>query len=169
MPVDFAGYPCDVQKLRQLADEYGFWIIEDACHAPGGSFMDSENETTKCGNGKYSDLSIFSFHPVKHIATGEGGMISTNDEFLYKKLLSLRTHGITKDENIIQYQSAHFRHIVDEGIVYKYQFRDENLNNLFSIVNKDSLKSTRNIYVRNNIFINNFKPSELISKIINLE
>ena len=76
---------------------------------------------------------------------------------------------ITKDENIIQYQSAHFRHIVDEGIVYKYQFRDENLNNLFSIVNKDSLKSTRNIYVRNNIFINNFKPSELISKIINLE
>lgn len=123
VPVDFAGYPCDVQKLRQLADEYGFWIIEDACHAPGGSFMDSENETTKCGNGKYSDLSIFSFHPVKHIATGEGGMISTNDEVLYKKLLSLRTHGITKDENTLEENHGGWYYEMHE-LGYNYRLCD---------------------------------------------
>ena len=97
IPVDFAGYPIDTERLRKIADEYKLWIIEDACHAPGGYFMDSKNVVQKCGNGAYSDLSIFSFHPVKHIASGEGGMITTNDEVLYKKLLMLRTHGITKE------------------------------------------------------------------------
>jgi UDP-4-amino-4,6-dideoxy-N-acetyl-beta-L-altrosamine transaminase len=97
IPVDFAGYPVNLEAFRTLADEFGLWIIEDACHAPGGYFTDSKNVQQRCGNGNYAELSIFSFHPVKHIATGEGGMITTNDEKLYKKLLTLRTHGITKD------------------------------------------------------------------------
>ncbi len=97
IPVDFAGNAVDMEAFRKLADEYGCWIIEDACHAPGGYFTDSKQQTQLCGNGKFADLAIFSFHPVKHIATGEGGMITTNDEALYKKLLLLRTHGITKD------------------------------------------------------------------------
>lgn len=102
VPVDFAGRAVNLEVFRKLADEYGLWIIEDACHAPGGYFTDSKGQKQNCGNGNYADLAIFSFHPVKHIATGEGGMITTNDEKLYKKLLELRTHGITRDTTIFK-------------------------------------------------------------------
>ena len=97
IPVDFAGRAVNLEAFRKLADEYGLWILEDSCHSPGGFFVDSKGKEQNCGNGNYADLAIFSFHPVKHIATGEGGMITTNDEKLYKKLLELRTHGITRD------------------------------------------------------------------------
>jgi len=99
IPVDFAGRAVNLEEYRQLADEYGLWIIEDACHAPGGYFLDSEGNKQKCGNGVYADLAIFSFHPVKHIACGEGGMITTNNKDLYERILSLRTHGIIKSED----------------------------------------------------------------------
>ncbi|ESU26248.1 PLP-dependent aminotransferase, probably involved in biosynthesis of cell surface polysaccharide [Flavobacterium limnosediminis JC2902] len=102
VPVDFAGRAVNLEAFRKLADEHGLWIIEDACHAPGGYFIDSKGQKQNCGNGNYADLAIFSFHPVKHIATGEGGMITANDEKLYKKLLELRTHGITRDTNIFK-------------------------------------------------------------------
>nr|WP_246859652.1 UDP-4-amino-4,6-dideoxy-N-acetyl-beta-L-altrosamine transaminase [Spirosoma sp. KCTC 42546] len=95
IPVDFAGYPVDLAAFRELAVEYGLWLLEDACHAPGGSFVDRKGITHRCGDGSLAELAIFSFHPVKHIAAGEGGMITTNDEALYKHLLRLRTHGIT--------------------------------------------------------------------------
>lgn len=97
VPVDFAGAAVNLEAFKKLADEHGLWIIEDACHAPGGFFTDSKGQRQNCGNGIFADLAIFSFHPVKHIACGEGGMITTNDEELYHKLLKLRTHGITKD------------------------------------------------------------------------
>ncbi|MDB5148045.1 MAG: 3-amino-5-hydroxybenzoic [Mucilaginibacter sp.] len=100
IPVDFAGNAINLEQFKQLANEYGLWILEDACHAPGGYFTDSKNVKQNCGNGNFADLAIFSFHPVKHIACGEGGMITTNDEKLYKKLLQLRTHGITKAEEL---------------------------------------------------------------------
>ena len=110
IPVDLAGRPVDLEGFRKLADEYGLWIIEDACHAPGGYFEDSQKQKQLCGNSNYADLAIFSFHPVKHIACGEGGMITTNNEVLYKKLLKLRTHGITRDnslfENSIEFASG---------------------------------------------------------------
>lgn len=102
IPVDFAGRAINLEEFRKLADEYGLWLIEDACHAPGGYFTDSKGIQQPCGNGAYADLAIFSFHPVKHIACGEGGMITTNDERLYKKLLMLRTHGITRDSDLFQ-------------------------------------------------------------------
>jgi UDP-4-amino-4,6-dideoxy-N-acetyl-beta-L-altrosamine transaminase len=105
IPVDFAGRANDLEAFRQLADEHGLWIIEDSCHSPGGYFIDSKGDQQNCGNGKFADLAIFSFHPVKHIAAGEGGMITTNDKALYKKLLMLRTHGITKDAS--QFQNSH--------------------------------------------------------------
>lgn len=95
IPVDFAGYPVDMAAFRELADEFGLWIIEDACHAPGATFIDKTGVEHRCGDGSLADLAIFSFHPVKHIAAGEGGMITTNNESLYKHLLRLRTHGIT--------------------------------------------------------------------------
>lgn len=94
IPVDFAGYPVDLIAFRELADEFGLWLLEDACHAPGASFT-ANDQTYRSGDSSLADLAIFSFHPVKHIAAGEGGMITTNDEELYKHLLRLRTHGIT--------------------------------------------------------------------------
>jgi UDP-4-amino-4,6-dideoxy-N-acetyl-beta-L-altrosamine transaminase len=94
IPVNFAGRVIDLEEFRKLADEFGCWIIEDACHSPGGYLINSQNEQVNSGSGRYADLSIFSFHPVKHIACGEGGMITTNDELLYQKILNLRTHGI---------------------------------------------------------------------------
>lgn len=96
--VDFAGRAIDLEAFRNLADQFGLWIIEDACHALGGSFVKSSGKEYKCGSCEFSDLAIFSFHPVKHIASGEGGMITTNDEALYNRLLALRTHGIVKDD-----------------------------------------------------------------------
>jgi UDP-4-amino-4,6-dideoxy-N-acetyl-beta-L-altrosamine transaminase len=102
IPVDFAGYPVNMERLRAIANQYGLWIIEDACHAPGAFYTDSNGIKQKNGNGVHADLAIFSFHPVKHIAAGEGGMITTNDENLYNKLLALRTHGITKDHSLFK-------------------------------------------------------------------
>lgn len=99
IPVDFAGRAVNLEEFRKLANEYDLWIIEDSCHAPGGYFQDSNNDNQLCGNGNFADLAIFSFHPVKHIASGEGGMITTNDPELYDSLLKLRTHGIVKDDS----------------------------------------------------------------------
>lgn len=96
IPVDFAGRVPQLDKFRSFAQEKNLWIIEDACHAPGGYFIDKNDSLQKAGNGKFANASVFSFHPVKHIATGEGGMITTNDKELYEKLLTLRTHGITR-------------------------------------------------------------------------
>lgn len=100
IPVDFAGRAVDLEAYRKLANEFGVWIIEDACHAPGGSFIKSNGQESKCGSGEFADLAIFSFHPVKHIASGEGGMITTDDEALYNRLLALRTHGIVKNDSL---------------------------------------------------------------------
>lgn len=100
IPVDFAGRAVDLEKFRALAEEYNLWIIEDSCHSPGGFFKDSKGIEQNCGNGNFADLAIFSFHPVKHIASGEGGMVTTNDEALYNKLLQLRTHGIVKSDDL---------------------------------------------------------------------
>jgi UDP-4-amino-4,6-dideoxy-N-acetyl-beta-L-altrosamine transaminase len=102
IPVDFAGRMVDMEAYRKLADEFGLWIIEDACHAPGAYFIDSKGEKQVAGNGKFADASVFSFHPVKHIACGEGGMITTNNEEVFKQLNRLRSHGITKgDDNYL--------------------------------------------------------------------
>ncbi len=101
IPVDFAGNAVNLEKLREIANQYNCWIIEDSCHSPGGYFIDSKGKKQNCGNGNFADLAIFSFHPVKHLATGEGGMITTNNKALYQKLLMLRTHGITKEASLM--------------------------------------------------------------------
>lgn len=118
IPVDFAGRANNLEEFRKLADEYGLWIIEDACHAPGGYFIDSKGEKQMCGNGKFAELAIFSFHPVKHIAAGEGGIITTNDEKLYRHLLNLRTHGIQQDSS---------KKLEDQGIWY-YEMQELGYN-----------------------------------------
>lgn len=101
IPVDFAGLANNLEEFKAIALKHDLWMIEDACHAPGGFFTDSTGTKQYCGNGAFADLAIFSFHPVKHIATGEGGMITTNDRSLYEKLLLLRTHGITKNPDLL--------------------------------------------------------------------
>ena len=90
IPVHFAGQPCDMDEICEIAEENDLYVIEDAAHA-----IDAEYKGRKIGN--ISDLTIFSFHPVKNITTAEGGMVTTNDSELNEKLLMFRTHGITKD------------------------------------------------------------------------
>lgn len=99
--VDFAGYPHNLEEFRDIANEYGLWIIEDACHAPGAWWTDSKGKKQLSGNGLWADCTVFSFHPVKHIATGEGGMVTTDNPELYKKLELYRTHGITRDPDLL--------------------------------------------------------------------
>ena len=92
IPVHFAGLPCDMEKLAMLSAAKGIKIIEDAAHALGASYLNGK----RVGSCEFSDMTVFSFHPVKSITTGEGGMITTNSYDLYKKLLRLRSHGINK-------------------------------------------------------------------------
>lgn len=127
IPVDFAGRAVDLEAFRNLADEYDLWIIEDACHAPGGSFTDSTGKEQKCGNGNFANLAIFSFHPVKHIASGEGGMVTTNDKKLYERLLSLRTHGIIKNEDIYE-NSIEFAGGIDQYPLWYMEMQELGYN-----------------------------------------
>ncbi|MFT4753482.1 MAG: UDP-4-amino-4,6-dideoxy-N-acetyl-beta-L-altrosamine transaminase [Salibacteraceae bacterium] len=121
MPVDFTGRPVNMEDFRKLADEYGLWIIEDAAHSPGGFFADEKNHLQTCGNGKFADLAIFSFHPVKHIASGEGGMVTTNNQELYKKLCSFRSHGIAfGDDNLINSVETAFMDALPKEYPQKY-------------------------------------------------
>lgn len=92
VPVHFSGQPCDMARIYELAQEYGFKIIEDASHAIGGRYRGEP-----VGNGRYSDITVFSFHPVKIITTAEGGMALTNSDALAEKMALLRSHGITRD------------------------------------------------------------------------
>ena len=96
IPVHFAGQPCDMKKIYKLSKKYGFRIIEDASHAIGASYYD-----IKIGSCKFSDITIFSFHPVKIITTGEGGMALTNDKNLANHMRRLSTHGITKEKELM--------------------------------------------------------------------
>ncbi|WP_455656984.1 UDP-4-amino-4,6-dideoxy-N-acetyl-beta-L-altrosamine transaminase [Phascolarctobacterium sp.] len=96
IPVHLAGQSCDMDKIYKLSQEYGFKVIEDASHAIGADY-----KSAKIGCCKYSDLAVFSFHPVKIVTTGEGGMVLTNDKELHEKVLLYRSHGITRDPKMM--------------------------------------------------------------------
>mgnify|MGYP004609928949 FL=1 len=96
IPVHLAGQSCDMEAIKALADEYGFKIIEDASHATGADY-----KNTKVGSCCYSDMTVFSFHPVKIVTTGEGGIVLTNNKELYEKLKLYRSHGITRDSDLM--------------------------------------------------------------------
>jgi UDP-4-amino-4,6-dideoxy-N-acetyl-beta-L-altrosamine transaminase len=95
VPVHYAGRPADLKKIRTTARKYHLPVVEDACHALGAHYRER-----KIGSCEYSDMTVLSFHPVKHITTGEGGAVLTNNKAFYKKLLMFRAHGITKDNFI---------------------------------------------------------------------
>lgn len=96
IPVHLSGLPCDMAEIYELSEKYGFKIIEDASHAIGGKYEDS-----MIGNCKYSDITIFSFHPVKNMTTAEGGMAVTNKKSYFEKMEILRTHGITRNPSMM--------------------------------------------------------------------
>ncbi len=101
IPVHFSGQSCDMEEISRLSKRYGFSIIEDASHAIGGMY---QNETIGCG--RYSDITVFSFHPVKLITTGEGGICVTNSRPLADKMQLLRTHGITRDAALMEHPDS---------------------------------------------------------------
>jgi UDP-4-amino-4,6-dideoxy-N-acetyl-beta-L-altrosamine transaminase len=98
LPVHFAGLPCDMEKISEIAHRRDLRVIEDAAHALGAEYQNG----AKVGSCEYSDMTVLSFHPVKSITTGEGGMVTTNDYDLYKSLLRLRSHGINKLDDEFQ-------------------------------------------------------------------
>lgn len=118
--VDFAGYPHNMEEFRQVADEHGCWIIEDACHAPGAYFTDSKGQKQVTGNSAFADATVFSFHPVKHITTGEGGMVVTNRKDVYDSVAINRTHGITKDPALLEkVDGGWYYEMVELGFNYR--------------------------------------------------
>ena len=96
IPVDFAGHPAELEDIKTIASKHGLIVIEDAAHALGAEYRGK-----KIGSCKYSDMTVLSFHAVKHITTGEGGMVLTNRKDFYEKLVMFRSHGITKDKSFL--------------------------------------------------------------------
>lgn len=166
IPVDFAGLPIQMDEFRKLADKYGLWIIEDSCHAPGGYFKDNKNKVQKCGNGIYSDLSIFSFHPVKHIACGEGGMITTNNKILFDKILKLRSHGIEKKTELLENNHGGWYYEMQD-LGYNYRVSDINCALGISQLNKSKINLEKRISIANKYFdnLNGIKKIKLPVKI----
>jgi perosamine synthetase len=105
IPVDFAGQPADLPAIYCIAHEHGARVIEDAAHSLGATYQHQGKEY-RAGSCVHADLATLSFHPVKHITTGEGGAVLTNDEALYRRLLDLRTHGITKDPSLLTHDEG---------------------------------------------------------------
>lgn len=119
IPVHFAGQSCDMRAIRALADKYDFKIIEDASHAVGGRYLDEP-----VGNCQFSDITIFSFHPVKIMTTGEGGALLTNDKMLADKVKLLRSHGMTRDEKLMMSPSEGGWYYQQVKLGFNYRITD---------------------------------------------
>ena len=113
--VDYAGHPCDYDALREIADRHGLALVADACHALGATYKGRLV-------GSLADLNVFSFHPVKHITTGEGGMITTDNPDFAERMRIFRNHGITTDHRQREKQGSWFYEMVDLG--YNYRITD---------------------------------------------
>lgn len=119
VPVHFAGRPCDMEEIGRIANERGLVVIEDACHALGASWRSSDGQTRKVGSCSHSDMTVFSFHPVKSITTGEGGAVTTNSRKLYERLVTLRAHGVVRESS---------RLFKPEGLPWYYEMQDLGFN-----------------------------------------
>jgi UDP-4-amino-4,6-dideoxy-N-acetyl-beta-L-altrosamine transaminase len=119
IPVHFAGRSCDMAGIRRLADRYGFRIIEDASHAVGATC-----EGTPVGACRHSDLTVFSFHPVKIMTTGEGGMVLGNDAGLMRRVALLRSHGITREAEEMDRESEGGWYYQQTDLGYNYRMTD---------------------------------------------
>ncbi|MBY0471665.1 UDP-4-amino-4,6-dideoxy-N-acetyl-beta-L-altrosamine transaminase [bacterium] len=110
--VDYAGQPCNYQELRRIANEHGLILMDDACHSLGSEYQGLRA-------GQFADLNAFSFHPVKHITTGEGGMVTTDNPDFAKRMKTFRNHGITTNHRERELQGAWFYEMVDLGFNYR--------------------------------------------------
>ena len=119
VPVHFGGSSCDMAEIKNLSDVYGFKILEDASHAIGGRYRGEP-----VGNCKYSDITVFSFHPVKIITTGEGGMCLTNNREYARRMKNLRTHGITKDVNFFKEKNPSPWSYEQQELGFNYRLTD---------------------------------------------
>lgn len=119
IPVHFAGQSCDMRAIHALARQYGFRIIEDASHAVGADYADG-----KVGNCRYSDITVFSFHPVKILTTGEGGMLLSNDDALHRQLSLLRSHGMVRDPADLEDQGQGAWYYEQHALGYNYRITD---------------------------------------------
>jgi len=118
LPVHFAGFPCDMPRIAKIAGKTGLCVIEDACHALGAEYKHG-GKWIKVGSCRHSDMTVFSFHPVKHITTGEGGAITTNDKKIYDKLKALRSHGTYKTERMTKKNGPWYYEMRDLGFNYR--------------------------------------------------
>jgi UDP-4-amino-4,6-dideoxy-N-acetyl-beta-L-altrosamine transaminase len=121
IPVHYGGNTCDMSLLAEKAGERGIFIVEDACHALGAVYAGD-----KIGSCRFSDMCVFSFHPVKQLTTGEGGMITTNSPELYEKLCLFRSHGIIKEESLLKYGQEEPWHQEMHVLGYNYRISDIN-------------------------------------------
>jgi UDP-4-amino-4,6-dideoxy-N-acetyl-beta-L-altrosamine transaminase len=119
IPVHFAGQSCDMAAIHALSQTYGFQVLEDASHAIGASY-----DQQPVGNCRYSRACVFSFHPVKIVTTGEGGVVTTNDADMYERLLRLRSHGITRNPSMMQGASHGPWYYQQIELGYNYRMTD---------------------------------------------
>jgi len=119
VPVHFSGQPCDMRAIHTLAERYGFKIIEDASHAIGAKYLGE-----RVGNGCYSDIAVFSFHPVKIITTGEGGMALTKNPDLAARMELLRSHGVTRDPELMTREADGPWYYEQIGLGFNYRMTD---------------------------------------------
>ena len=124
MPVDFRGHPADLPQIKEIADKHGLKVIEDGSHSIGSNYT-YKGQSYSCGDGVHADLSAFSFHPVKHITTGEGGAILGNDPELYERLTRLRQHGIVGRKEMFSEEKRVGNWIYDmEELGFNYRITD---------------------------------------------
>lgn len=124
MPVDFRGHPANLPELKAIADRYGLKIIEDGAHSIGSTYL-YKGKKHHCGDGIHADICTFSFHPVKHITTGEGGAVLTNDAELYRQLFLLQKHGLDRREEMFNEQERVGSWIYEmEALGFNYRITD---------------------------------------------
>ncbi len=151
VPVHFAGHPAELKEIAKTAKKHNLLLIEDACHALGAKYLD-----TIIGDCKYSDMAVFSFHPVKSITTGEGGAVLTNNEDFYNKLMMFRHHGVTKDPDLLQDKSGS-----EKGWYYEMQYLGFNyrLTDIHSALGISQLKKLDGFIERRREIVKRYEQS----------
>jgi perosamine synthetase len=124
LPIDFRGHPAPLAEIRRIADKHGLKVIEDAAHSIGSTY-ESDGNIYQCGDAKHADLATFSFHPVKHITTGEGGAVMMSDESLFRKITNLKKHGIDRRPEMFSETERRGSWVYDmESLGYNYRLTD---------------------------------------------